>query len=137
LKAIGLPRILPRRLHRHCGVSVVTAQDAAANRTEDPTMSANKLTDTQLVLLSAAAQHPEGAIELSSDLKGAATKKAVGKLLRDGFIEEIPARGSLPVWRRDDDQGPLVLRITPHGLAAIGVEAGVTERKGDIARQSG
>jgi len=93
-------------------------------------MSANKLTDTQLVLLSAAAQHPEGAIELASDLKGGAAKKAVGKLLREGLIEEIPARGALPVWRRDDDQGPLVLRITPHGLAAIGVEAGVTERKG-------
>ena len=94
-------------------------------------MSANKLTDTQLVLLSAAARHPEGAIELASDLKGGAAKKAVGKLLREGLIEEIPARGALPVWRRDDDQGPLVLRITPHGLAAIGVEAGVTERKGD------
>jgi hypothetical protein len=94
-------------------------------------MSANRLTDTQLVLLSAAAQHPEGAIELASDLKGVAAKKAVGKLLRDEFIEEIPARGALPVWRRDDDQGPLVLGITPHGLAAIGVEAGVTKRKGD------
>jgi uncharacterized protein DUF3489 len=93
-------------------------------------MSANKLTDTQLVLLSAAAQHPEGAIGLASDLKGAAAKKAVGKLLRDGFIEEIPARGALPVWRRDDDAGPLALRITPPGLAAIGVEAGVAERKG-------
>jgi len=93
-------------------------------------MSANKLTDTQLVLLSAAAQHPEGAIELASDLKGG-TKKAVGKLLRDGFIEEIPARGALPVWRRDGDAGPLALRITPHGLAAIGVEAGVAERKAE------
>jgi len=29
----------------------------------------------------------------------------------------------LPVWRRDDDAGPLALRITPQGLAAIGVEA--------------
>jgi len=93
-------------------------------------MSANKLTDTLLVLLSAAAQHPEGAIELASDLKGG-TKKAVGKLLRDGFIEEIPARGALPVWRRDGDAGPLALRITPHGLAAIGVEAGVAERKAE------
>ena len=90
-------------------------------------MSANKLTDTQLVLLSAAARHPEGAIEVAADIKGGAARKAVGKLLRGGFIEEIPARGALPVWRRDDDQGPLVLRITPHGLAAIGVEA---ERKG-------
>jgi hypothetical protein len=93
-------------------------------------MSMNKLTDTQLVLLSAAAQHPEGAIEPASDRKGAA-KNAVGKLLRDGFIEEIPARGALPVWRRDDDAGALALRITPHGLAAIGVEAGVAERKAE------
>ena len=46
-------------------------------------MSANKLTDTQLVLLSAAAQHPEGAIELASDLKGGAAKKTIGKLLRE------------------------------------------------------
>jgi len=38
---------------RHCGASVVTAQDAATNRRRIPTMSANKLTDTQLVLLSA------------------------------------------------------------------------------------
>src|SRR6202521_2093586 len=101
------------------------------HRTEDPIMSANKLTDTQLVLLSAAAQHPEGAIELASDLKSGTVKKAVGKLLRDGFIEEIPVRGALPVWRRDDDAGSLALRITPQGLAAIGVEAGVAERKAE------
>jgi hypothetical protein len=85
-------------------------------------MSANKLTDTQLVLLSAAARHPEGAIKLPSDPKGGAAKTALGKLLRGGFIEEIPARGALPVWRRDDDQGPVALRITAHGLGAIGVE---------------
>ncbi len=91
-------------------------------------MSANKLTDTQLVLLSAAAQHPEGAIEFASDLKGSAAKKTVGKLLRGGFIEEIPACGALPVWRRDNDTGPLALRVTPHGLAAIAVEAGVAGR---------
>jgi len=46
-------------------------------------MSTNKLSDTQLVLLSAAAQHPEGAIEPASDLKGGPAKKAVGKLLRE------------------------------------------------------
>jgi Protein of unknown function (DUF3489) len=94
-------------------------------------MSANKLTDAQLVLLSTAAQHPEGAIELAADLKGAAAKKLVGKLLRDGLIEETPACGTLPVWRRDDDAGPLGLRITPDGLAAIGVEPGVAERKAE------
>ena len=99
-------------------------------------MSMNKLNDRQLVLLSAAAQHPEGAIELASDLKGGAAKKAVGKLLREGLIEEIPARGALPVWRRHDDRGSLALRITPHGLAAIGVEAGVADRKFEKPRET-
>src|SRR5215471_7730223 len=85
-------------------------------------MSRNKLADTQLVLLSAAAQHPEGAIELPSDLKGDTSKRAAGALLRNGLIEEIPALGVLPVWRRDDAAGALGLRITAQGLAAIGVD---------------
>jgi hypothetical protein len=84
-------------------------------------MSSNTLTDAQLVLLSSAARHAEGAIEL--ELKGAAAKKVVGKLLREGLIEEVPSRGTLPVWRRDDNQGSLALCITKEGLAAIGVEA--------------
>ena len=53
----------------------------------------------------------------------------VGKLLHGGLVEEVPARGALPVWRRDDDAGPLALRITLDGLAAIGVEAGVAGRE--------
>jgi Protein of unknown function (DUF3489) len=39
------------------------------------------------------------------------------------LIEEVPAGGTLPVWRRDDDAGPLALRMTPQGLAAIGDDA--------------
>jgi Protein of unknown function (DUF3489) len=91
-------------------------------------MSANKLTDTQLVLLCSAAQHPDGAIERASDLKGSAAEKAIGKLLLGRLIEEVPAAGALPIWRRDDDAGALALRITPQGLAAIGDEAGVAGR---------
>jgi hypothetical protein len=47
------------------------------------------------------------------------------------LIEEISAGNTLPVWRRDDDVGPRALRITPHGLAAIGVETGVADRKAE------
>ena len=43
-------------------------------------------------------------------LKGGAAGK-VGKLLRDGLIEEVSAAASL-AWRRDDDAGPRALRIT-------------------------
>jgi hypothetical protein len=83
-----------------------------------------KLTDTQLVLLSAASQREDGGIELAPNLKGGAAHKVVGKLLTEGLIEEIQACGALPVWRRDEDKGPLALRITKRGLAAIGVDEG-------------
>jgi hypothetical protein len=46
-----------------------------------------KLTDTQLVLLSAASQREDGAVVLAPNLKGGAASKVVGKLLRDGLIE--------------------------------------------------
>jgi hypothetical protein len=88
-----------------------------------------KLTDTQLVILSAASQREDSAIELAPNLKGAAANKLVDKLLADGLIEEIQARGSLPVWRRDEDKGPLALRITKRGLAAIQVDEGGAREK--------
>jgi hypothetical protein len=55
-EGLGRSGILPRRLDRQCGASVVTARDAIVNRTEIPIMSPKKLTDSQLVLLAAAAQ---------------------------------------------------------------------------------
>jgi hypothetical protein len=80
-----------------------------------------KLTDTQMVLLSAASQREDHAVEIAANLKGAASYKIVRKLLGEGLIEEIPAGGVLPVWRRDDSNGALALRITDQGLAAIQV----------------
>jgi hypothetical protein len=35
------------------------------------------------------------------------------------LIDEIAAGGALPVWRRDDNNEALALRITNEGLAAI------------------
>ena len=65
-----------------------------------------KLTDTQLVLLSAASQREDGAVVLAPSLKGGAAGKVIGKLLRDG---------------------PLSIRITPQGLASIGLEGDVMQ----------
>ena len=83
-------------------------------------LSPNNLTSTHLGLLSAAAQREDGAIELA--FKGGAADKVVSKLLRDGLIEEIPARGALPIWRRDEEKEAVALRITTRGLAAIGID---------------
>ena len=85
-------------------------------------MSPKKLTDTQLVLLSAASQRKDGSLELTGNPKGSVARKTITKLLKDGLVEEVPAGGMLPVWRRDDDEGAFALRITACGLAAIGIE---------------
>src|ERR1700719_599711 len=81
-----------------------------------------KLTDTQLVLLSAASQREDRGVEVGSNLKGGAAHKALGRLLTKGLVEEMPAHGALPVWRRDEENRPLALRITQHGLDAIQVD---------------
>ena len=94
-----------------------------------------KLTDTQLVLLSAASQREDGAIVLAPNLKGGAADKVVGKLLRDGLIEEVSAAGSLPVWRRDDDAGPLALRITSEASAASELTVAGHRRRGSPATE--
>jgi hypothetical protein len=83
-------------------------------------MSPNKLTDRQLVLLSAAGQREDGAIDPAEGPKGGLAKKAIGKLLTDGLVEEVPAGTMLPAWRRHDDRGPLALCITARGLPPSG-----------------
>src|SRR5258708_5597895 len=80
-----------------------------------------KLTDTQLVLLSAASQRDDRALERPANLPGGAAGRVVAKLLAEDLVEEVQPRGSLPVWRRDGD-GAHALRITRKGLSAIQVE---------------
>ncbi len=58
---------------------MVTADGAVACRTEDPM----KLSDIQLVVLSAAAQREDHGIELPQKLRGGAAQKFAAKLLRE------------------------------------------------------
>jgi hypothetical protein len=78
-----------------------------------------KLTDTQLVLLSAALQREDRAVELPANLRGAGARKVIDKLLTQGLVEEVRARGALPVWRQDANAGSFALRITKPGLKAV------------------
>jgi hypothetical protein len=82
----------------------------------------SKLTDTQLIILSAASQRDDRGVELPANIKGEAARKVVDKLIRAGLLAEVRAGGSLPVWRRADERGPMALRITKTGLEAIGIE---------------
>jgi hypothetical protein len=87
-----------------------------------------KLTDTQLVLLSRAIQRDDGALEIPDDQKGS-TKKAVDMLLRAKMLEEVLATRGFPVWRRDEQEGPIGLQITEEGLKAIRANASQPEQQ--------
>jgi hypothetical protein len=87
-----------------------------------------KLTDTHLVLLSRAIQRDDGALEIPDDQKGS-TKKTVDKLLGAKLLEEVLATRGFPVWRRDEQEGPIGLQITEEGLKAIRANASQPEKQ--------
>ena len=94
-----------------------------------------QLSDTQALILSAAAQRPERiALPLPESLRGGAAAKVVGAMLAKGFLEEVDAdiRKGEPVWRETGDGHGVTLVATDAGLAAIGVEpeGGDTAPKG-------
>jgi hypothetical protein len=82
-----------------------------------------KLTDTQFVLVSAASERDGCAIEIAPNVEGAAAHNLVANSWPKGWSKKSKPAARLPVWRRDDDHGPLALRITKLGLAARKQEA--------------
>jgi hypothetical protein len=80
-----------------------------------------KLTDTQLVILSAASRRNDRGVDLPTNVTDEAVRKAVEELIRAGLLEEVRAKGSL-AWRRDAEAGPMALRITKQGLKAVDIE---------------
>jgi Protein of unknown function (DUF3489) len=79
------------------------------------------LSDTQLLILSAASQRTDYAATLPANLKGSAAKKVIDRLLKQNLLQELHAKDDMPVWRRGDDNRPYALRITKAGLKAIEV----------------
>ncbi len=89
-----------------------------------------RLSDTQLVILSAAAQRDDrNVLPLPGSLRGGAAQKVIGALMKRGLIAETmtdqrakadPAMNR--IWRNDDDGRAVLLHITDAGLAAIGIE---------------
>ncbi len=89
-----------------------------------------QLSDTQLVILSTAAQREDrNVLPLPGSLRGGAAAKVVGALLSRELIAETTtdiqtkADAALNrVWRNDEDGRAILLHITDAGLAAIGIE---------------
>jgi hypothetical protein len=92
-----------------------------------------KLTETQLLMLSAAAQRTDRYPVPAPNLKVPAAQKIAGKLIDAGLVREIRARAEAPVWRRDDDAGlSYALRLTAAGANAIAIkENSEAEHAGD------
>jgi hypothetical protein len=98
-----------------------------------------KLTDTQLMMLSAAAQRNDRCLVAAPNLKVAAAQKIASRLIGSGLVREIRANAGAPVWRRDDDAGlSYALRLTAAGANAIAIdessESGLVDDDGDLRK---
>ena len=82
-----------------------------------------KLTDTQLVLLSAAAQRKDRCLVAPETLKGGASQKVAKKLISMGLAKETKAKRNDPIWRRDEQsKASYALKLTVAGARAIGID---------------
>ena len=83
-----------------------------------------RLTDLQLVLLSSAAQRPDGMLLPPPETiraKGKTLERSLTKMLGLGLIEECPAGAPDQAWRNDVDGRQIALRIAAAGRAALGL----------------
>ena len=83
-----------------------------------------KLTDAQLVMMSAAAQRKDRCLSAPATIRGAALSKVTAKLTKLGLVREIEAKPGAPIWRRDDAGQAYALKLTAAGLKAIAVDEG-------------
>ena len=84
-----------------------------------------KLTDAQLVMLSAAAQREDLCLTAPDKLKGASLTKVTEKLVKLGLVREVRAKAGMPVWRRTTPRR--AFKLTAAGLKAIAVDDGSDE----------
>jgi hypothetical protein len=98
-----------------------------------------KLSDTQAVMLSAAAQRCDrNILPLPGSLRGGAARTVVAALLKRGLVAETATDGQTRadtalnrIWRNDEDGCAILLHITDAGLAAIGLEPEAAPDRGE------
>jgi DNA-binding MarR family transcriptional regulator len=83
-----------------------------------------RLSDSQLVILSAACQRPDRCVfPVKSKLKGNAVGNVLKSLLKKGLIKEAPTKSrDDTVWRHDEEQGRMTLVATKAAFAALDIE---------------
>jgi len=83
-----------------------------------------KLTDAQLVMMSAAAQRKDRCLSAPATIKGAALSKVGVKLAKLGLGSRDRGKPGAPIRRRDDAGQGYALKLTAAGLKAIAVDGG-------------
>jgi hypothetical protein len=82
-----------------------------------------KMSDTQFVILTAAAQRSGHlALPLPSNLRGGAATKVVGAMIAKGLLDEVYADKGDLLWHENGAGRGMTLVATDAGLAAIGIE---------------
>jgi predicted ArsR family transcriptional regulator len=114
-----------------------SAAMSAVPKPKEATMP--KFTDTQLVILSAAAQSEDGAalpLPKSLKIKGDAITKTLEGLRKKGLLEEKSTPRKNTAWREGMDGRLITLSITEAGLRALGTEPGPGTGKGLAATKA-
>ncbi len=81
-----------------------------------------KLTDTQLIVLSAAAARDDGIAMIPAKMNKAAASKVGSSLVARKLMREARSKSGMPIWRVDKDDRPISLVITRAGRNAIGID---------------
>src|SRR5262249_36510531 len=103
-------------------IAVLHRRHPAASTEED---AMPKLTDTQLILLAAAAEHDDGSLlpfPKKLKLEPDTEERTFRGLIKKKLVAEQPAGGPAAAARETTDGRRLTLVITQAGLRAIGVE---------------
>ena len=125
----------PAQRHQIEQDAITAAWEAAHDKKEGRTMT--KLTETQIIVLTAGAKRPDNiALPLPKGLAGAAAKMAVAKMMVHGWLVEVDAntRRGEPLWRETGDGHGTTLVVTDAGLLAIGIEPVVAQTMAAIRK---
>lgn len=91
-----------------------------------------KLTDTQLIVLSKAAQREDGAATQPQGMTKAALVKLASILVDRKLVREVRTKSGMPVWRVDDDGRSYSLVILRAGREAISLD-GAGDKGSDVS----
>ena len=82
-----------------------------------------QLSDSQLVVLTAACQRPDRCVfPVTAKLKGNAAGNVLKSLLKKDLIKEVRAKRDDTVWRHDEERGRMTLVATKAAFAALGID---------------